>query len=462
MKLKQLIGNKTFYKMLFIIALPIMIQQGITSFVNLLDNIMVGRLGTEEMAGVAIANQLLFVYNLCIFGSLSGAAIFSAQFFGANNLNGVRSCFRFKIYTAIVIVIISSAVLIFLKEPLIYLFLHGEELENIELAFKHGNQYLTIMLLGLLPFAVSQVYSSTLRETKDTVVPMVSSLIAVFLNLILNFLLIFGYLGFPRMGVMGAALASVISRFVEMGILIIYTHTHSHKYHFIQGIFKTMKVPLELVYKITKKGLPLFFNELLWATGMTVLFMIYSLRGYYVVAAFNISATASNLFIIFILSLGISTSIIIGQLLGAGKLDEAKETSRKILFFAVIFSIFIAIIFISISFFIPALYKTDLSVKRLANYLMIVAGISYPIHAFNMCCYFTLRAGGVSIITFLFDSVFAVVVSIPVALILVLLTPMNIIFVYLLVQLADIIKSSIGFILIKKGIWINNLVYAST
>lgn len=460
MKTKKLIGNKNFYKMVMLIALPIMLQQGITSFVSLLDNIMVGRVGTEEMSGVAIANQLLFVYNLCIFGCLSGASIFLSQFFGAKDNDGIRYCFRFKFITAIMVFIITGIIFFFFGTNLINLFLNdtGELVGNIDHVLKFGNEYLRVMLYGLLPFAISQVYGTTLRETQEAIVPMVAGLIAIAVNLIFNYILIFGHFGFPAMGVKGAAIATVISRFFEMGILVIYTHLKSNKYIYIKGVYRTLKIPFSLVQRIMIKGTPLIMNEVLWSIGLTVIVQCYSVRGLVVIAAYNISSTVSGIFFVSFQALGRAIAIIVGQLLGAKEFEEAKETTTKMLFFTSALCLFLGLVLISISFFIPKLYNTTESVKKLATSFMIVAGVCLPIFAFNSGCYYTLRAGGVTTITFLFDSVFVWVVSIPLAFVLAKYTPINIVYVYFIVQFSEIIKSFIGYTLIKKEVWVQNFV----
>lgn len=212
-KLRRYIGDRHFYKMLLAIVVPIIIQNGITNFVSLLDNLMVGRIGTEQMSGVAIVNQLIFVFNLCIFGAVSGAGIFTAQFFGHGDHEGVRNTFRFKFLISIAFSVIGIAVFVSAGSQLVSLFLHeGGESGDIMQTLKYGEQYLGWILIGLLPFALSQVYSGTLRETGETIVPMIAGVAAVFVNLIFNYLLIYGSFGFPKLGVVGAAIATVLSR----------------------------------------------------------------------------------------------------------------------------------------------------------------------------------------------------------------------------------------------------------
>lgn len=461
--MKKYIGNRAFYKTVLLIALPVMLQQGLSSFVNLLDNLMVGSLGTEAISGVAIANQLMFVYNLCIFGSLSGASIFAAQFFGAKNLEGVRSCFRFKVMIAFLVFFVALLVIGVFAEPIVSLFLTQteESVGDLSLVLSLSHRYIEIMLIGLLPFALTQVYSSSLRETKKTIIPMISGIIAVLLNLVLNYILIFGHLGFEPMGVAGAAIATVISRLVELGILVGYVHVFRKQYPFIQGIYKTLRVPLDLVKRISIKGLPLLANEFFWSFGMATLFQIYSVRGLSVVTAFNISSTFSNLFFVIFFSLGNATAIILGQQLGANHLDEAKDSSRKLLFLTFIVTILLGSGLIITSQYIPQFYNTTPDIRHLATQFMMVVGLFFPMYAFNMQCYFTLRAGGVTFATFLFDSVFLWVVMIPLGFVLTHFTVTTILAIYFFVQLSELIKSAIGYALIKKGIWVRNFVLKS-
>ena len=192
MNIKRYVGDKKFYGMVLTIAIPIMIQNGITNFVSLLDNIMVGQIGTEQMSGVAIVNQLIFVFNLCIFGAISGIGIFGAQFFGKKDYEGVRQTFRFKMLLCLALSII---VIMFFKgfsEVLISLFLHdGSNTGDIKETLFFGKEYLNVMLLGLIPFAINQTYSSTLRETGETVIQMKAGIVAVLANLCINYVLIF-------------------------------------------------------------------------------------------------------------------------------------------------------------------------------------------------------------------------------------------------------------------------------
>lgn len=462
-KITKFIGNRDFYKMVLMIAVPIMIQNGITNFVSLLDNIMIGQVGTEQMSGVAIVNQLIFVYNLCIFGGVSGAGIFTAQYFGQGNHEGVRQTMRFKLW--MVTVLTTLTVLLFLGcgTSLISAYLKGDGSANsIAATLFHGERYLRIMLMGLPAFAVVQIYSSTLRECGQTMLPMKAGLAAVVVNLLFNYILIYGKFGAPALGVSGAAAATVLSRYVEMLIIVIGVHRKSRgehaPYSFVTGLYSTLKVPKELTLKIVQKGSPLLFNETLWAAGMAMLTQCYSVRGLNVVAGLNVSNTINNVFNIVFIALGDSVAIIVGQLLGAGKMKEARDTDNKLIAFSVMCCTCVALVMFVMAPLFPRLYKINDEARMLAKYFIMVTAFFMPQNAFLHATYFTLRSGGKTIITFLFDSVFIWCVSVVIAFTLSRYTGLPVIAVYAMVQLGDIIKCVIGFILVKKGVWLQNIV----
>lgn len=456
---QKFFGDKAFYKMILAIAIPIMIQNGITNFVSLLDNIMIGRIGTEQMSGVAIVNQLLFVYNLCLFGGVSGAGIFTAQYFGQKNHEGVRQTVRCKIWMVTIVTILTVLLFLMKGEDLIMLYLKGEgSAESIAATLLYGKQYLQIMLLGLPPFMIVQVYSSTLRECGHTIVPMKAGIAAVCVNLVFNYLLIYGKFGFPVLGVQGAAIATILSRYVEVAIILIYTHRHSAEHPFAKGLYRTLKVPGALLTKILIKGTPLLVNETLWAAGMAILAQCYSVRGLNVVAAQNISNTINNVFNIVFIALGDSVAIVVGQLLGAGKMDEAKDTDRKMITFSVLCCTGVAIVMFLTAPLFPMLYNTTDDARLLARYFIMVGACFMPQNAFLHAAYFTLRSGGKTIITFLFDSAFICLVSVPIAYCLSHYTALPVVAIFICVQLADLIKCVIGFILVKKGVWMQNIV----
>ena len=314
-----LLADRAFYRRVLGVAVPIMIQNGITNFVSLLDNIMVGQVGTIPMSGVSIVNGLVFVFNLCVFGACSGAGIFTAQFHGFQDDRGVRHTFRFKLFICLLLSALGMAIFLLGGQGLIGLYLQGEgDALTAAKAMEYGLKYLRIIIWGFLPFALCNAYSGTLRETGETVVPMVGGIAAVFVNLFLNYVLIFGHFGAPAMGVEGAALATVVSRFVELILVAGWTHLHPERKPFIRGAYRSPYIPGKLLGSIVVKGMPLLVNEFLWSTGVAILNQCYSTCGLDVVPAMNIATTMSNLSNVVFLSMGNAVGILMGQMLGAG------------------------------------------------------------------------------------------------------------------------------------------------
>lgn len=460
----RLIGDKNFYKRVLVILLPIIIQNTVSNVVSLVDNVMVGAVGTLEMSAVAIVNQLLFIFYLCIFGGLAGAGIFAAQFAGANDNEGVRYCFRMKLYIAALMSVIAFAVFLLFPQSLISMYLaKGTSAADATATLAFGESYLFVMLIGLVPFALTQAYGSTLRELGETKIPMIASVTAISVNLVFNYILIFGNKGLPFLpfgpfGVVGAAAATVLSRFVEAAIIVIYVHKNAQKYVFIKGAYKSPKVPLELFKNIAKKGSPLLINEFFWSFGMAMLNQCYSLRGLEVVAATNISSTASNLFNVVFLSMGNAIAIMAGQHLGANETEKAKNAVWRLLFLSVMVCIGMGALLAAVSPYIPLLYNTTGTVRQTAQSLLIVVGVLMPFYAFAHGTYFTLRSGGKTLITLVFDCGFTWGLAFPLAFVLSRFTALPIVPMFLAVQLLDVIKCIIGFVLVKKGVWINNIV----
>ncbi|MBQ3547244.1 MAG: MATE family efflux transporter [Clostridia bacterium] len=463
MKLKSnLIGTKDFYRRVFAIVVPMIIQNTITNVVSLLDNVMVGRVGTLQMSAVTIVNQLMFIFYLCIFGGMAGAGIFSTQYAGANDNNGIRHCMRMKAIVGVLMTAIALGVFVLFKEPLIQTYIAKDTLpEDAAATIKYAVDYINIMLIGLLPFAIMQVYASTLREVGETKLPMIASISAIMVNLVFNYLLIFGKFGFPRLEVAGAAIATVLSRFVEAAIIIIATTLKHQKYPFIIGAFKSLYIPWNLAKQIITKGMPLLVNEFLWSSSMAVLLQCYSVRGINVLAAVNISNTVNNLFNVVFLTMGNAVAIIVGQHLGANRIKEAKQSVWQLLTLSVGCCLVMGGVMACLAPIIPHIYKTEPVVKQMATHFLLVVAALMPVFAFAHNCYFTLRSGGRTLITFLFDSAFSWVIVVPLAFVLSKYTTLPILSLFLIVQSLDIIKCVIGFFMVKNGMWIRNIINES-
>lgn len=457
--LQKTFGDKAFIKKVMSFAIPIIIQSFITNFVALLDNIMVGQVGTAQMSGVSVANQLILIFNLCIFGATSGAGIFTAQFHGSGDTEGIRHTVRYKTYICVFIALAAAAIFIPFGQDLIQLYLQGEGDPGVaEQTMHYGYRYMLVMLIGFIPFALANVYTSSLRETGQTLVPMCSGIVAVLVNLTGNYILIFGHFGAPAMGVVGAAIATVISRYVELAILVVWAHTHTQKCPFAKGLFRSPYVPLKLAKRIFIKGTPLLLNEFLWSSGMAFLSQCYSTCGLDVVPAVNISETINNLANVVAISLAATVGVLMGQMMGANMDKEhIKAENAKLLRLAVAFGILFGGLLAIIAPLFPMLYNTTDQVRGLATRLIWVLAAMKPLMAYLLCVYYSMRSGGKTITTFLYDAGVMWACSIPLAYCLSRFTDLPIIPLYMICQSVDIGKAVLGFFIIRRGNWIQNL-----
>ncbi|MBQ8967982.1 MATE family efflux transporter [Ruminococcus sp.] len=456
---EKYIGDSAFYKRVLKMVVPMILQNLVTNFVSMIDNIMVGQIGTEQMSGVSIVNQFVFVFNITLFGAVSGPGIFGAQFFGKHDAEGQKQTVRFRVIICAVILAIGALIFGLLDDQLISLFISKDDSpEKIALTLKSGKEYMAIMIVGLIPFSLGQPYYSVVRECGETTIPMLGSMTAVGANLLLDYGLIFGKLGMPAMGVKGAAIATVIAKFIEAAVVIIWAHTHPDRNRYIVGLYKSMKIPKKLTADMIRKGLPLLVNEFLWAAGMSVIAQCYSERGLDVVAARNISGTITNLFGAVYIQLGACISIIVGAELGANRLKEARNIDDKMRFFSVAATVLLTAVIIPLATLFPKLYNTEENIRALSAYMIIIQALAMPLWSYTNACYFTLRSGGRTGLTFLFDFLFTWVLMIPLALIIAKFTKMDIYPMYVLITFTEIIKVVIGYFMVRSDIWINNIV----
>ncbi len=457
---EKYIGDRAFWRMLAVIALPLVVQQGITNLVSLLDNIMVGALGETPLSGVSIINQLFLVFNLTLFGVLSGASIFGAQFYGVLDWRGMRDTFRFRIVFGFAVTVLAMGVFWLWGDSLSMLFLNNENNSPAAVAetLDYAMSYLRIALWGLIPFMLSQTYAGLLRETGQTLHPMIASVIAIVTNLVLNYCLIYGAFFFPRMGVAGAALATVIARVLEAAYVMAYTHLHVKQYPFIAGAYRSLHIPADLCRDIFVKGAPLMLNESLWSVGMTIISSSYSSRGLEVVAANNIATTAWSLFCVLMFAMGSVVAIMVGQQLGAGNIEQAKQIDRRLIFFTLVSHIVMGGLLFLAAPLIPLLYEVGEQTHALAVDMLRIQGIVLPAHAFVHVVYFTLRSGGKTMVTFLFDCVFTLGVSAMLSIVLCRMTALPIMICYALVQGTDLVKVLIAIPLLKSGCWAKTII----
>ena len=415
MMLKKYFGTKQFYRTVISIAFPIMAQQFITTFVNLIDNVMIGSIGNIALTSVTVANRFFLIMNSILFGLCGAAGIYIAQFFGAKQK---KNC---------------------------------QEVFNINMAFAVGAG----LLYTYIPFAVSFTCMMALRAVGINKIQLKVGIVAVITNTALNYCLIFGNFGFFKMGIQGAAIATIIARLVEMAIYLIILYRNKHFFSFdLKGI---IRINVNLLTSIVRKAIPLTINEILFSLGQALIFMSYMRCDEYLVASISVVDTVANIMFIVFGGLSSAVSIMIGNKLGANKLDEARDNARKLLCFALMVSLMIGMICFLLAPLIPNLYNVDIPIKEAIVRLVRIKSIMINIYAFNVCIFFILRAGGDVVSTMIMDSGFLWAAGVLVSTLLSSFTTISLISLYIVVESLDLIKLIIATYFFKKERWVKNI-----
>lgn len=451
--LKKYIGNKAFYKIVFFVTLPLVLQQVLINIVNLADNVMVGQLTQIEMNGVYIASQIFFVCMLGLFGSIEGSSIFFAQYFGGNDEKHMRFVFKFKCVASLLIAVILFLVLTFFLEPLAGLF------SDVKTEIEVCKQYMDILKFTLFPFALSNVLSSSFREVKKTSIPMWASALALVFNISLNYILIFGNFGFKELRVEGAAIATLIARLFEFAFLLFMTYLL--KMNYIKKLFTSEKLEKGLTKRLIRCSIPLFLNELLWSTGQMVISIALCTRGGNARNALSIATTVNNLFYIGALSLGNAIAIIVGNTLGSGDIEKAKIEARQLIVLAIMVAIVFGLALICFAPLITMAYNVSNEVRTFAINAMKIYGSLMWLFAINCSCFFVIRAGGNTKIVLAFDSMFGWIIQVPAALLFAFFTNVSFEMLFFIVYIVEIIKLVIGLTMVHKNKWAKNIVSVS-
>ncbi len=445
----KFIADKHFYQQVITVAIPLMLQQLVTSSLNLVDNLMIGQLGDAALGGVATSNRFFMVALFALIGILSASAVFIAQYFGAKDQENMKQTFRFSIVTSVLVTLVFFTIAYF--NPLAVLTFFTDD----PMILAEGTKYITIAAFSILPFALTGSIASAMRAVGETKIPLYVGIFAVSVNVVLNYALIFGHFGFPAMGITGAAIATVTSRVIEaMILLVIMKH---RVFHFSTRLVDLFLISAKNIKKISLKALPLTTNEILWSFGMATLFKFYATRGPEVIAGISIASTTADLFFVLFGGMSVATTIMISQPLGANQLDVAKKHGYQMLGFSTMLAVIFGMAMFGASFFVPLLYNVSDASQHIAATMLRIMSVMFWIYMGTAECYFILRAGGDMKSTLMMDAGFMWVINIPVVGLVAYLTQFNIFVLYLVGQSTDFIKLAFAYRLVKKEKWINNL-----
>ena len=445
--------DKEFYATLLRITIPIALQNLISASLNMIDTLMIGQLGENQIAAVGLANEVFFLLNLFLFGICSGTGIFVAQFWGKGDIKNIRRVLGLSIFCGLGISGIFTFVALAMPEKALGVFTRDPAV--IEL----GVSYLSIVGLSYVMTAITYTYAFALRNTAQPKIPMILSAIAVVTNAVFNYILIFGKLGLPAMGVRGAALATVIARALELGLVLWVVY--GYDLPAAARLRDMVDLSLSFVGGFFRTALPVILNEGLWALGVTTYSVIYGRMGTGVVAAVNISGTVERIAMVFFIGMSHACAFMVGNAIGAG--DEAKAISyaKKLAVFGPATAVFGGLIVIGFSGPILSMFRVSELVRADAKAVLIAAALVMPVRTFNWINIVgVLRGGGDTRYSLMIDASAVWCVGVPVGYIMGLLLHLPIKFVYPMIIFSEqLFKGVLGVKRLASRKWINNLAH---
>lgn len=445
-------GNKKFNMAVIGVAIPIMLQNLITTSVNLVDSLMVGQLGDAAIGGVAAVNRFFIIMNFGALGVISAVGIFIAQFYGANNIQKMKESFRFSFWGSYLIIIPFFLLAFFFPREILRFF------TSDEVVIETGVNYLKMVCFTFLPLGCSLSISSAMRCIGETKIPLMVSVISVLVNTFFNYCFIFGNFGFPNLGVVGAALATLIARVLELVILLIIMKKGN--FPFKTKVFELHHVPMDLVKQITNKAFPLCLNEILWSSGNATILSLYGTRGSQVLSGYAITTTTTDIFFTLFSGMAVATTVMVSQQLGANNLKQAKENGYHMIGFSFCTSIIFACLMFGMSYVIPYLYSSASSeVLLIAQTMIRVQSVCFILYTINTQNYFIVRAGGDTKSTLIMDSGFMWLFNIPILSLIAYFTNINIYLMYVIGQSVELLKLFLSHRLLKKEKWVVNLTH---
>ncbi len=454
--LKRNFGTRDFYKRIMIIALPLMFQQMLNSFVNIIGNLMVGQISDSAVAAMAIVNSYYMIALMSIIGFTSISGVFITQYHGAENKEKIQESFRISLLISAMLAIPFIIFgLTYSKEIIVF---YSNQTSGAVVT--EGIRALKVITLSLIPMALATNTSNAMRSVYDTKTPLVASIVAIITNVTLNMSFLFGWFNLPHLGVLGVAISMFASRSMEMGIL---TYAMLKKdYPFKSPLRDLFKVTKDLVFRTIQKGFPLTINEIIWASAMSLLWKFYGTRGELVLTSFAIASTIYDIFFSLFGGIATAASIIIAHSLGANDLTKAKTQAKQLLSFGIAISFIFSAVIYSMKFVAPFLYQaTSVEALNLAGKILQTMALFFPIFVSNFMIFFILRSGGAIKEALFMDAGFMGGIMIPVLGLATYFTNWNFLSLYILVQSVDLLKLLVAGIFLKQEKWVKNLTLSS-
>ncbi|QGU95791.1 MATE family efflux transporter [Clostridium bovifaecis] len=449
--MKKLFKDKEFFTTILTLVIPITLQNLISSSLNMVDNIMIGRLGENEIAAVGLVNQYFFIFMLCLSGINAGASIFMAQYWGRRDRNSIKKVLGLDLVLGTIASIAFAIIALFMPEYIIKLFTREAAIINL------GVQYLRIISVTFMLTNITQAFSTTLRCTGAARPPMVASLIGVATNAFLNWVFIFGNLGSTAMGVAGAALATSLARLVEMIIVLNYSYSP-------QSVFRTrfkefFNFNVDFIKSYFRTSYSVILNELVWALGMTTYSIIYAKIGIKEVASMQIATTINNMFMVLCIGLAAAASIMVGNKIGAGEEDIAIDYAKKLGVLAPIIGVLIGLALWISAPILTSAFKINEDTLSLTVTVLKTMAFFAPLRFFNVLMIVGIfRGGGDTTYSMLVQLGTIWCFAIPAGFIAAVYFKLSLPIVYFIVCMEELVKVGFEWSRLRSKKWIRNII----
>lgn len=445
----KMLKDYEFLKKFIHVALPVMLHALLLFIVNLIDNIMVGSVSNEAISGVFAANQATYILMIAAYGVIIGAGIYIQQYHGANDEQHLQQAFRYKIVIMLGFIVLVTLIYYLFGHHLVWMYCHNDT--NSEAIYAEGMKYFNLIVLSYIPYCLSMIYTTTVREIGKTKYALIAGIVAVLANVGFNALFIFGL----RLGVEGAALGTIVARVLELIVIVLLCHVK--KFRFTQELFKPFKIEKSLFKAISKKSIIFLANELFWVVGTILLSLAYAQRNG-VLSALSVVNSMGNIFNIIFQGLSIGIGVLVGGYLGQSDFENAKRYTKNVYYLGFLLSAIFGVLIIVFSSIIPKMFKEiDPNQIGVAKDLLIIYGALLWGNCLYCCCYMTLKTGGQAFVTFCLDSGLMWLVSVPLVWSLVSFTSLSILVIYAIIMSFDLVKFAIGISYVRKGTWLKNL-----
>lgn len=454
-KLKELVQklskDKYFFRSMIAIALPVALQNLIQSGLNLVDTLMIGRLGETEIAAVALSNQIFFLLVLILFGISSGSSVFASQYWGSKNIHGIKESLSFSVLlSGGASVIFSVGAILF---PTVLLSIYSKDTEVVRI----GATYLRIVGFSYFCTSITFSYTASLRSTGKVKLTTAIAAFSIALNTVLNLIFIFGLGPFPAMGVKGAAIATVIARSMETVSLMIFIYRK--RYPSAVPFSEIFQISSSYVKKYFKTSTPVILNEIFWSFGITTISVVFARISTEALASYSISDTISKLFIIFFFGTSSACAVMVGNRIGAGEEEKAAYYAHSYALLGPLLGVFVGLLLFPMAPFLPNLFNVSEEVKMGTTSILRILAIIMPLKIFNWHMIVgILRSGGDTQFSLYMEAGGIWLIAVPSAFITGFILHLPVVYIYGALSLEEVVKSIFSFYRLKSGKWLKNVI----